>query len=309
MASLRGNARSAGDAAERIIGRGKTFFADSVNGVSGNGGTDPTSAKATVAQAVALCTAGQGDVIVCLPGHVETISDATTLILSVSGVRVISQGPGTLRATFTLDTATTATVKVTAASVTFENCIFVANFADIVACFTLTTAKDFTARNCEFRDTSSVLNFLATVVTDTTSNHADGLTVDKNKRIGAGATTSTTIVSMLGTNDRLSITDNYFSHAAVTGGGLMIIATGKVVTNAIIRRNVCNFVGATSLTTGTLITTNGSTNSGVIADNYVQNLDATTEILCTASSGFVFFSNLSSAVADKSGYIVPAQDS
>lgn len=261
----------------------------------------------TLAAAVAAGIANR-DTVYVVPGHTETISSATALTLSVAGMQIVGLGIGSLRPTITLDTATTATINVTAANIRIENFIFVANFAAIVSLFTLTTAKDFQLSNCEYRDTSAILNFVAIVTTDTTSDDADGLTIDNCRRMGLGATTNTTIVSMLGTNDRLFIRDNYFAHAAVTGGGLMIIATGKVVTNASIRRNVCNFVGATGLTTGMLITTNGSTNSGVIADNYDTNLDATTEILVTAGSGFIFFNNYHTGVADKSGYLLPAAD-
>lgn len=262
----------------------------------------------TVALASAACLANRGDVIFVMPGHTEAFSSATAITLSVAGVTVIGLGTGTFRPTFTLDTATTATINVTAANIQFGNCIFVANFAAVASLFTLTTAKDFALKNCEFRDTAAALNFVAIVTTSTTTAAADGLTIVNCKRIGAGADTNTTIVSALGTNGRVTITDNYFAHLAITAAGLMIIATGKIVTDAVIRRNVCNFVGATGTTTGILITTNGTTNSGVIADNYIQSLDATTEILVTASSGFVFFNNYYSGVADKSGYLLPAAD-
>lgn len=263
----------------------------------------------TVALAFAQCTAAQGDAILVLPGHTETFSSATAAAWNISGVTIIGLGRGSLRPTFTLDTGTTTTITVSAANIKVQNCIFVANFAAIVSAFTTTTAKDFQIDQCEFRDTSAILNFTNIVSTATTSNAADGLTITNSKRIGAGADSNTTIVNMLGTNDRVTIENNYFAHLAVTGGGLMIIATGKIVTNASIRKNVCNFLGATSLTTGTLITTNGTTNSGVIAENYDQNLDATTEILVTAGSGFIFFQNFHSGAADKSGYLLPAADS
>lgn len=267
----------------------------------------------TLAAAIAAAQANR-DTIYVMPGHTETISSATALTISVAGVQIVGVGTGSLRPTFTLDTATTATINVTAANVRFENCVFVANFAAIASLFTLTTAAEFAAVNCEFRDTSAILNFVAIVTTAATSNAADGLTIKGSKRFGLGATTNTTIVSMLGTNDRVTLGGsveadrNYFTHQAVTGGGLMIIATGKIVTNAIIRKNTCNFLGATSLTTGLLITTNGTTNTGVIAENEDFNLDATTEILVTAGSGFVFFNNYHSGAADKSGYLLPAAD-
>ena len=66
--------------------------------------------------------------------------------------------------------------------------------------------------------------------------------------------------------------------------------------------------GATGNTAGILVTTNGTTNSGVICRNFAQSLDATSEILATASSGFIFFNNYYSGAADKSGYLLPAAD-
>lgn len=269
---------------------------------------------ATLAGALAACTANAEDVIFVLPGHTETFSSSTALSIATAGVKIVGLGRGSLRPTFTLDTATTTTINVTAANIGIKGCIFVANFAAIASLFTLTAAPEFTLESCEYRDTSSILNFVAIITTDTTSQHAAGLTIVGCRRIGAGATTNTTIVSMLGTNDRVTIgnigpsQDNYWAHSAVTPGGLMIIATGKIVTNATIRKNVCNFVGATGITDGMLITTNGTTNSGIVAENFDQNLDATTEILVTASSGFIFFNNYHAGVPDKSGYLLPAAD-
>lgn len=263
---------------------------------------------ATIAAAVALCTASGSDKIALMPGHTETISSATALTMSIAGVTVYSLGTGADRATITLDTATTATINVTAASVKFKNVIFIANFAGIASAFTTTTAKDFVLENCEFRDTSVVLNFVAIVTTSTTTAAADGLSLVNCKRIGLGADSNTTIISALGTNDRVSITDGYFTHAATTDGGLIIIATGKILTNLEINGPKCNFTGATGSTGGILITTNGSTNTGYINGCRVWSLDATTEILVTASSGFKFGLNYYSGTADKSGYLLPAAD-
>lgn len=265
----------------------------------------------SIAQAVAALSATRancGDTLLLAPGHTETISSATALTVSVAGLFIRAVGNGNNRATITLDTATTATINVSAANVSFQNVIFVANFAGVVSTFTLTTAKDFGLYNCEFRDTSAILNFVNIVDTDAVSNNADGLRIEDCKRIGLGATSNTTIVKMDGTNDRLSIKRNFFSHAAVTSAGLMPIATGKVVTNAEIMSNICLFVGATGTTTGILITTDGTTNSGYIASNYISSLDVTTEILVTASSGFKYFDNKYVGAADTSGYLLPVAD-
>lgn len=263
----------------------------------------------TIQAASTACTASANDLIIVCPGHTETVSSSTALSLATAGVTIRGIGYGGLRPTITLDTANTATINVTANNVRIENMIFVANFLAIASCFTLTTATDFQLLNCEFRDTSSVLNFVAIVDTDATSNHADGLVIQGCKRIGAGATTNTTIVKMDGTNNRLQVKGNYFNHAAVTAAGLMIIATGKVVTNMEIVGNVILLVGATNLTTGILITTDGSTNSGYLQGNAIQGLDDTTPILVTAASGLRFYDNKYSSNAGASGFLLPALDS
>lgn len=263
----------------------------------------------TLDSAVDASTASQGDVILVLEGHAETVSSATATAFDKAGVTVLGLGKGNQRPTITMGTGTDTTIAVSAAGVTVQNCVFVANYAAVVAPFTVGNATDFALLNCEFRDSASNLNFVNIVDTDATSNHADGLRIEDCKRVGAGATTNTTVVKMDGTNTRVSIKRNYVRHAATTGGGVMIIATGKVVTDLEMTDNVCLLTGATNQTTGILITTDGSTNSGMIARNLVQGLDATTEILVTASSGFSFSQNYYSGAADASGYLLPAADS
>jgi hypothetical protein len=118
----------------------------------------------------------RGDIIMVKPGHTETISDATSFAMSTSGVAIVGLGTGSLRPTFTLDTANTATIPVSAANCAVKNCIFTANFLSIAACFTVDSAKNFAVEDCYFVDTSSVLNFLNIVKTTGGANTADGLT-------------------------------------------------------------------------------------------------------------------------------------
>lgn len=265
---------------------------------------------ATLDAAVGLCTASAGDTIFILPGHTETISNATALSLDVAGINIVGLGYGTMRPTFTLDTATTATIGVTAANIRMKNVVIVANFADIVSAFTLGNAPGFTLEDVETRDTSSILNFLNVIDTNTTTNNAADLTLLRHKHLGASATTATHIIKMDGTNTRLRVKDSYFTHANVDDGALfMVIATGKVVTHMEVDNCGFNFVGVSSATAGVLITTDGSTNSGYFKNCYVKHLDTTTEIMVTASSGFVFWDLKATAVADKNPYLVPAADS
>lgn len=94
---------------------------------------------ATLAGALLQCQQGAGDVIMVKPGHAETISSATALALNVAGVAVIGLGIGNARPTFTLDTAATANIPLRASNFSIQNCIFLANFADIASIFTAAT--------------------------------------------------------------------------------------------------------------------------------------------------------------------------
>jgi hypothetical protein len=73
----------------------------------------------------------------------------------VAGVAIIGLGAGSLRPTLTFTTATTANIPVTAANMSIQNFLFVANFADIASFFTATgtnTPTDFNVEGCEFKD-------------------------------------------------------------------------------------------------------------------------------------------------------------
>lgn len=287
----------------------------SVPGVDGGTGADANNGTyarpySTLSKAISVATANRGDVICVMPGHAEAISSATALSLSTAGVCVLGLGMGSLRPTFTLDTATTATINVTAANVAVSNCIFSANFASVVAVFTTTAANHFTVENCLFKAAGSSKEFVYLVDTDTTSNDTDGLHLANNTWIDVSANTLSAI-KMDGTNKNIVSKNNTIIVGGPgTGGGiLMRIASGKVVTQAQILDNLTVCATGDAGTNGFLITTDGSTNSGIINGNRTQHTDTTSELVVTASSGFSFGLNYSSGVVGSSGYVLPAVDS
>jgi hypothetical protein len=259
----------------------------------------------TVKLALAACVAGRGDLILVAPGHTETIADATTLALSKSGVTIVGIGTGSLRPTFTFTTAITANIPVSAANVTVKNCIFVANFADITACFTTAAAPEFKVLGCEFRDTDITHNFL-TLVTTTITVNADGLTFNGNRCKIIGTTTGTTPISIVGTMDRLTINDNFVTKAVLNNQSCLLKHAALVVTNLEMARNFVYSANTDSATGAFLIVTSSTTNSGIVHDNYVQGLDVAAEVLCTAGCVYGQFNNLYDGDADKSGFVSPA---
>lgn len=259
----------------------------------------------TIDLAVGACVASRGDVILVVPGHTETISSATALLLDIAGVTIVGLGNGSLRPTLTLDTATTAKIPVSAANITVRNIIFIANFADIATVFLLTTAPGFTVEQCEFRDTSAILNFLA-IVTTTVSVNADGLSFNKNRLKITGITAATTPIKVAGTMDRIQINDNFVTKAVLNNTSCLLAHGALVVTNLEMARNRIFSANTDSATGGFLITTSSTTNSGMVFDNYVNGLDVAAAILVTAGSKYGMFNNLYDGDADASGFVLPA---
>jgi hypothetical protein len=287
---------------------GTAISAGQRGGSDGNQGTFD-SPFATLDYAIGRCTAGRGDIIFIKPGHAETISSAGAITADVAGVAIVGLGSGSFRPTFTLDTAASTTIAVSAANVSFKNLIFTANFADITAVFTTTTAKEFAVEDCLFKATATNMNFLNIIDTNATTNDTDGLYISGNRWIEPDLATLG-FVKMDGTNDRMFFSGNNLTLGVKNNTpSFMAIATGKVVTSLLCQDNTLYRLNTDSATGGLLITTDGSTNSGIIGRNFVQHADTAAEILVTASSGFGFFNNYASGVAGASGYILPAQDS
>jgi hypothetical protein len=279
---------------------------------SGSNGNDGTfnAPFSTLAYAISQCVADRGDIIFIKPGHAETISSATALALNVAGVAIVGLGLGTKRPTFTLDTATTATIGVSAANVSLKNVVISANFADIVSAFTLTTAKYFTLEDVDIVETAVNMNFLHVIDTNTTDNAADGLRVSNCFwHEPDAATLAFALVD--GSQKNWEIVDNVMvtGNATANTAALFTIATGKDLTGVRVLRNQIQVTGNAASTAGILITTDGTAGTGIIAYNNIKHLDATTEILITATHTYGLFENRATAVANAQGYLLPAIDS
>ena len=244
-------------------------------------------------------------------GHAETISTATALNLNKAGIAIIGLGAGSARPTFTLSTANTATITVSAANVTIQNCLFVANFLNIAALFTV-TATNFALDNCEQRDTSNILNFLTTVATNTTDNAANGLTITRNTIINTAASGVCNLFAGTAACDRVTITDNYYASLTTNAGAVIPMSAGKALTNLLLLRNVFNLTNAAGTATGYLITTD-TTGSGFIHQNVdfcLANTTYANSLAVTAGRSFRFGTNGHSRTADRSsGATLPAADS
>lgn len=130
---------------------GNIWFVDSncLNAASATG-RSPDYAVATIDAAINLCMANNGDVIVVMEGHAETITAANGIALDVAGIRVIGLGSGRSRPIVTFTTAVGASMDISAANNHVENITFVCNIDDQTAMVNI-TAADVTVRRCEFQ--------------------------------------------------------------------------------------------------------------------------------------------------------------
>lgn len=263
---------------------------------------------ATVQSALAMCQADAGDVIVCKAGHSETISSATAFPLATAGVTILGLGTGSKRPTFTLDTANTATIPVSANNITVTGCRFVANFLSIAACFTLTTATNFEASNNSFVDTSSVLNFLNIIKSTGVANTVDGLTFNDNFVKNLGVTSNNTTILTANDIEKLTMLRNNLKWAVQNDVATCIIVTAGVLTNLDCGWNKV-YRPNTSTTGGSMISVGGSTSTGWVYNNYVQTLDTSADVIFTTTSGLGAFENYVTGVVGASGFLIPTADS
>ena len=261
----------------------------------------------TITAAKNAATANRGDVIYVVPGHTETVSAAGGLALNKAGVSIIALGQGSLRPKITLDTATTATITMTAANVVLKGFTIEANFADIAVAIVV-SATGCRIEGNYFTEAAVDMNFLSCIATGATDNTADGLEIVGNQRRSIDAA-ALAFVSVLQAISDLTITDNIDTQASAADVGHFLIMAAKVVKNLQCHRNILNLTGDNNAqTVGVFATGSSTTSTGIMSYNLVSQLDATTELFDTATLDFGHFENRMTGAIAKSGYVLPAID-
>ncbi len=172
---------------------GNVFFVDSGNaGASdGNDGDRPDVPLATMDGATGKCAANNGDLVVVMPGHVETVTAAAGLALDVAGVTYLGLGHGSSRPQINFTTVVGADMDIDGANIVMVNFLLTGGFDALTGPLDI-NAADFAFLNCETRDvTGEATDF---IVTDA---NADRLMIDgwvHRGASGAGADTAMTIV-------------------------------------------------------------------------------------------------------------------
>ena len=271
------------------------FWVHSGTGASTNSGKTPSKPLATITQALAKCTASKGDIIMCMPGHAESVIAAAGIAVSKIGVSIVGMGTGTLRPTITFATDTLADIDIDAANVSLINFRFIGNIASLDAPIDV-NAAGFEMVNCDFYCTTATTDFDITVITDATANDmiisGCGFHYEYSLADTAVSNTSVSCIDLVGA-DRAVIVNNYitgnFTTSAINGittASYDILISGNDITNRQTDKLhidlVANCTGRVNYNTGTATSTGAITASNIYdlaacqsAENYIS--DAVTE--------------------------------
>lgn len=133
------------------MGTGKVFYVDSGVNIEG-GGLTVDSAKDTLNEAVALCTADRGDVIYVLQGHYEdgVVGTAAIFTVGTAGIKVIGVGQGSLKPRFDYN-YTSNTCVVSADNVRLHNLRFRPSLSAVAKGVTVSSGADYVhITKCDF---------------------------------------------------------------------------------------------------------------------------------------------------------------
>ncbi len=155
---------------------GKVFWVNNSTvlpegGIGASDGNDGSYLRPflTLDYAIGRCTASRGDIIMVMPGHVEAVT-ATSIAMDVAGVAIVGLGEGDLRPKFNFG-ATTSNIIVSAANCSMKNLVLVATIDSVVAGITLSSGGDGLTLDLETRDTSSAIEFISVLVTQSGANN------------------------------------------------------------------------------------------------------------------------------------------
>lgn len=169
------------------------FVGSTKSGASnGNSGKDPDHAWSTMAYAAGKMTANQGDIVIVMPGHVETVTAAAGLAHSVAGVTWFGIGSGSLVPTVNFTTAVGADMDVDEANTVMYNFQFTGGID------ALTGPIDINAAGC------SLINILTKDVTGQATDfivadaNADELVISGWRHEGAAAAGAESALQLVG---------------------------------------------------------------------------------------------------------------
>ena len=251
------------------------FFVHSPTGANATDRGAKDQPLASLDYAVGLCTADRGDVILALPGHVETITAAAGLDLDVAGISLVGLGNGRNRPLINFTTATTADMDVDAANITLANMRISLVGVDALVAPIDVNATDFSLIGCEIECADATNQAVLAVLTDANASRfwMEDCYVHGTSDAGMSAA-----VRLVGGAGHHIINNDFIGAYTTTIGAIENVTTA--CTEAYILRNRIRNLTASSAKAMVFVT--GAT--GQIAWNMMQILTGTAPITGDAMS-------------------------
>lgn len=173
---------------------GNYWFVSSLTGASANSGKSPAQPFATLAQAVSAATASNGDIIILMPGHAESLTASAAVTIDKAGLYIIGLGQGATRATFTWSTSTAAQMIISGAQTVINNVVM--NFAgiDAVVAAISVTAVDFQLYNSKIITNSGTAGCVLGILTAATASR---MIIENCFFVGPATNTGTTTTAQV----------------------------------------------------------------------------------------------------------------
>lgn len=257
----------------------------------------------TLAAGLARVRAGLGDTVCVMPGHTESVVDATMLTGLIAGTRIVGFGRGSNMPVFRW-TATASQWAIAAADVTIQNLRLRLEGANGVVKAILVTAADVGIYSCDIEVASGASN-KATIALEVGAG-ATRFEFSINAMRGAYGIAVTDGIKVVSAVDGVRITDNELAFAATAANGQIDVTAAA--TNMRILRNILENTVATA-TNVFNITLASVASTGHCCDNRMAVIASGTTTSSGVSAGAAslvrFNENYCTDEALKSGVLTP----
>lgn len=214
-----------------------------------------TSIAASTTASIAPNTSGSGGILTVTVLGSGTVWPGATLAGTgvLSGTMVLSQISGTANGVGT----------------------YLVSVSQTVASTTITSlTPDFAIDNCEFRDTSSILNLLTIFTGAAVANSVDGFTFTRNKVTSLGTTAATTAIKVSTDQARIEISGNKGVSAVLNSTAAILAAGAAQLTSFYFLSNIWERP-STDTSNGGFVSGTGNAWTGFAADNWTYHADVT----------------------------------
>ena len=289
------------------IGTGKVFYCDS--GVTNEGdGTSWDKAKDTLDEAIGLCTADRGDVILVAPDHSETEAAAASIFtLDIAGTSIIGCGNGSSYGAVATGAATynhmpvmildhaSATATVSASNCRISGIRFESDVVDCAAGLTASAAADgLVVDNCVFRDGAADEELVIGISLAADCDEVQLLGNKFSTYAGGGCANAITLAG--GSDDALV--------AGNTAQGTY--SAGAFLATAAASRNL-QLIGNVFTNQGAIAVDLHASTTGILANNYLAGTTSIAAALTDVDAMWLF-ENYVSGEDNKSGLLDPGAD-